>query len=666
MAKNKWSKHIRLERYNSLAEMVFESIKLKPDKICMRWFAEDGETIESITYSELKDLVRASGYGLYSLGFRKDDHVAICAETSQIWAWAELGCQAIGCMTTALYPQLKPKEMEYILQDSESIMLFVDNIEETDNLAKILSIEIPDIKYIVVLDDFDDKYKSDKIIAWKDFLERGRKLEKEKPELLDELISQINEDDLAGLIYTSGTTGVPKGVMLTHKNFLSVVVATHSCAITLEKGLKTDDAESITYMPYAHSYARAVEEYGLIYNTATINFVGGRTQERLQKAMRIFKPTIMVGVPYLYAKLYERIIDTVATYPEKLQNIFRKAIATGRRYYLNKIHSRKNPLGLRLKYWIFHKLVLSRIQKEMGGRLRLLVCSSAAISQDLLLFFWSCGFAIAEGYGLTEASPATHYSRTIWNSDYRPDCNKKIDIYTKIGTVGPVLAFSDFPYENMEDKLNEDGELLIRGPNIMKGYWKKPELTKLSLDEDGWLHTGDLAEKDEDGYIKIVGRAKIIIKLSTGKMISPAVVEGLVIPYSRVVAQMVLVGNEKKYLTAVIVPYQEALKKRAEELGIQYDSWNQLVHNQKVLEIIKEDIKSRTEEIADFTRPKRFIISGNELSEKEGFLTPTLKFKRRKLYADFKEYINKVYEIDSDFYIIEDRVGDFHDQSVIV
>jgi len=658
---------LRFVRYNNLAEMVFESLKLKPNQVAMRWFAEDGDTVNEVTYIELKDYIRAAAFGIYSLGFSKNDHVAICADTSPKWAWAELGAQCVGCVTTAVYPQLKPKEVQYILQDSESKMIFIDNHEETQNLDKILSIEkeIPNIKYIIVFDKFDDKYKSDKIISWDDFMERGRKLEKEKPNLLDELISKIKEGDLAGLIYTSGTTGIPKGVMLTHKNFLSNVMATHAVALTLEKGIKPWEGESITYMPYAHSYARTVEEYGLLFNSSTINYVGGRSQERLEKAMKTFRPTVMVGVPYLYQKLYERIFNTVTSYPERLQKIFHNAVATGRKYYLNKINGKKNSLGLRLKYWFYLKVVLSRIQKEMGGRLRLLVCSSAAVSEDLLLFFWSCGFGMAEGYGLTEAAPATHYSRTDFNSDFRPNFNKKIDIYTKIGTVGPVLAFPDFPYENMEHKLSEDGELLIKGPNIMQGYWKKPELTKLAIDEDGWLHTGDLAEIDEDGYVRIIGRAKIIIKLSTGKMISPAVVEGLIVPYSQVIAQITLVGSEKKYLTAVVVPYQDALKKKAEELGIEYSSWGELLHNKEVLQIIKEDAMNRTEEIAEFSRPKRFIVSGNEFSEKEGYLTPTLKFKRRKLVEDLKEAIEKVYEIDDEFYIIEDRVGDWHDQSVL-
>ncbi|MGQ4876658.1 MAG: AMP-dependent synthetase/ligase, partial [Promethearchaeia archaeon] len=592
------------------------------------------------------------------------DHISICAETSQIWAWADLGIQCLGAVTVAIYPSLKPKEILYILKDSESKALFVDNKE---NLEKFYAIEddVPQIQHVIVFEDIDNSLRKENVITWREFFDRGKQYEKEHPGLLEESISNINEEDLASLIYTSGTTGIPKGVMLTHKNFLSDIVLISAIGMTLNKGEKPWEGQSITYMPYAHSYARTVEEYGLIFNGSSINFVGGRSAERLQKAFKKFRPTIMVGVPYLFQKLYERIMDTVATMPPKIQKIFNNAIFVGKQYYLNKMNKRKNPLSLRMKYWFYKKLVLNRIKKELGGRLQLLVTAAAGISQELLLFFWSCGFNIAEGYGLTEAAPATHYSRTWHNSDFRPNFHKKIDIYEKIGTVGPPLEIIGNPYENIQQKLGPDGELLLKGPNIMKGYWKKPQLTKAAIDEDGWLHTGDLAEIDEDGYVKIIGRSKAIIKLSTGKMISPASVEGLIVPYSRLVAQIVLVGSEKKYLAAIVVPYQEPLKKYADEHGIQYKSWGDIIRNKEIQNLIKEDIMKFTEEIAEFSRPKRFAISSKNFSIEDGYLTPTLKFKRNKIYEDFKDVIDKLYEIDDEFLIIESRMTDFYDQSVI-
>ena len=218
----------------------------------------------------------------------------------------------------------------------------------------------------------------------------------------------------------------------------------------------------------------------------------------------------------------------------------------------------------------------------------------------------------------------------------------------------------------MEQKLGLDGELLIRGPNIIKGYWKKPKLTEAALDADGWLHTGDLAEIDDDGYVKIIGRSKAIIKLSTGKMISPALVENMIVPSSRIVAQIVFVGAEKKYLTAIVVPYQEPLKKYADDHGIKYDKWEDLIRNKEIQNVVKEDILSFIkDDVSDFSQPKRLAFSSKYFSEAEGFLTPTLKFKRNKVYEDFKDIIDKIYETDNEFLVIDRRMTDFYDMSVL-
>ncbi|MHA1147115.1 MAG: AMP-dependent synthetase/ligase [Promethearchaeota archaeon] len=668
--KTKWTKYLRTKRYQNLAEMIFDTIKHHGKRPVMRWFGEDDDTIESITYNELEDYIITAFHGLVSLGYRKGDHISICAKTSRFWAWADIGMQCLGVTSVAIYPSLKPKEVLYIVKDSESKGIFVDDQENLKKFYKIWN-EVPDVKYVIVFEKFDESLKRENVFSWEEFFEAGKKHRIDHPNLLKESISKVEEEDIATLIYTSGTTGVPKGVMLTQKNLLSDIVAVSAIAITLDKGQRPWDAQSITYMPYAHSFGRTVEEYGLIFNSSVINYVsqkkGQSLQEALAKAFQKFKPTLMVGVPYLYQKLYEKIVDTVATYPEKVQKIFNKAVATGKEYYTNILHQKKNPLGLRLKYAIFKKLVLGRIQKEMGGELLLMVTASAAISVDLLLFFWSCGFNIAEGYGLTEAAPATHYSRTLHNSDFRPNFHKKIDIYEKVGTVGPLLNFPGNPYGNMEQKLSPDGELLIRGPNIMKGYWKKSELTKAALDEEGWLHTGDLAKIDEDGYVKIIGRSKAIVKLYTGKMISPALIEGYIVPYSRIVAQIIFVGQEKKFLSAIVVPYQQPLKKYADEHSIPYNNFEDIIRNKEVHQIIKKDIMSFIEEdVAEFSQPKRFLISCKHFGEDEGFLTPTLKFKRNKIYADFANWIDMLYEQDEEFLIIEERICDFYDQSILM
>lgn len=647
--------------------MVLESIKHTPEEIAMRWFSNDKDSIHMLKYKELYDIIKSSFYGFLSIGLHKGDHIAICAETSQYWAWADLGIQCLGGVSVAIYPQLKPKEILYVLQDSESVALVVDTRE---NLGKFYEIQnkVPKIAHIIVFDKLNSDLKKENLIRFEELLERGEQYEKGRHHLFQDSINAIHEDDLASLIYTSGTTGLPKGVMLTHKNFLSDIVVVSAIALTLERNKKPWGEGSITYMPYAHSYGRTVEEYGLIFSSSTINYVGGRTQDQLQKAFQKFKPTIMVGVPYLYQKIYERIINTVAKMGPRVEKVFNNAVSVGKQFYKNKIEGKPNSLGLRVKYWFYKHLILKRIKKEMGGQLELLATASASISEELLLFFWACDFNIAEGYGLTEAAPATHYSRTIDNSDFRPNFNKKIEIYEKVGTVGPLMEIPANlnPYPNMKQKLSEEGELLLKGPNIMKGYWKKPELTQASIDKEGWLHTGDLAEIDKDGYVKIIGRSKAIIKLSTGKLVSPALVEGLIIPYSKLLAQVILTGQEQKYLTAIIVPYQEPLRKYAKKHNIAFKSLEDLVTNNKIQDLLKNEIKKYTKDVAEFSRPKRFAISCNYFSEEGGFITPTLKFKRNKVYKEFSETIEKLYEIDREFFIMEDRLTNFYDMSVII
>ncbi|MGV9173150.1 MAG: AMP-dependent synthetase/ligase [Promethearchaeia archaeon] len=682
---NKWNKYLSLERYENLPKMVFDTIKRHSDKLAMRWFADGGEYVQKLTYAQLGYQIIDVFYGLRQLEYGKEDHVAICSETSQLWAFADLGIQSLGGVSVAIYPSLTPNEIQYILKDSGTRLIFVDTKE---NLEKVVSIwnEIIQLKDIIIMDEIDAEIKRevisnnspseiiplngsqkiDHIYSWSEFLHPAiRTSVDEKTDLLNQSVKDINEEDLASLIYTSGTTGIPKGVMLTHKNFLSDIVASSAVASTLERDEKPWEEDTITYLPYAHSFGRTVEEYSMIYNGSCINYVGGRSQELLQKAFEQFRPTIMIGVPYVFQKLYETIMNTVDDMSEKIQSIFHKAVNAGKEYYTNKIEGKRNPLALRIKYWVLKKLVLGKIQKKLGGRLKIMLSGSASISPSLMLFFLSCGFNMLEGYGLTESAPVTHVLRNEENSDFRPNFNKKIPLYEKLGSIGPPIEIPNNPYENVQQKLTEEGELLIKGPMVMKGYWKKPKLTANAIDEEGWLHTGDLAEIDEDGYVKIKGRLKAIVKLSTGKMISPAAVEGMIVPYSNIVAQIILVGSEKKYLTAIVVPYQEPLKEYAKEHNISYDSWEDLIRNPNIQKLIKEDIEKYTEQVSHYSIPKRFAISCEAFGEEDGYLTPTLKFKRNKIYEDFKDIIDKLYEIDEEFLIIEDRITDFYDMSML-
>ena len=305
--------------------------------------------------------------------------------------------------------------------------------------------------------------------------------------------------------------------------------------------------------------------------------------------------------------------------------------------------------------------------KNFGGRLKLMVSGSAAISPELMVFFNMFKFNLIEGYGLTETSPVTHMLRTSHNSNYHPKINKSIDEYTQLGSIGPTIDIEDNPYEPVEQKLTPEGELLIRGPMVMKGYWQKPKLTEAALDKDGWLYTGDLAEIDENGYVRIKGRAKVVVKLQTGKMISPAAVENLIVPASRKIAQIILLGDDtRKYLTCIVCPYWEPLKKVADDKRLDYTDFGDIVKHSEIQEIIKNEVYDLLEEVSDYMTPKKFLISCKDFRAEEEYLTPTYKFKRNKICEDLKDWIDKLYADTADCIVIEDRITDFYDQSLII
>lgn len=666
MAKNPYNKYFTIEKYNNLAEMALGTIKKHKKKKAIQWFAEDGKTVKSITYGDLGELMQQVFGGLRTLGYAKSDHIALCSETRAEWVYVDLGMQSLGVVNVAIYPSLKPREMLYILNDSEAQAIFVDTQE---NLEKILAIqdELDHLKHIIIFEDYDDSLKQDNIMLLEDLLIKGKVYFPDDPKEFKHTVNNIDEEHLASLIYTSGTTGVPKGVMLTHKNFLSDAYLAISVTATLRKNEKPWEMDMLSLLPYAHSLGRCVNEYCAVYIGATIDIVSELDPEQIRTALEVFKPSIIVGIPYLFQKIYNIVLETVEEMPPLIQNVYKKTEALGREYASYKIKGEKPPFGLRFKFTILGNAVRKVLMKHFGGNLKLMISGSAAIAPELMVFFNMFKFNLIEGYGLTESAPVTHMLRSEHNSDYHPEQTEPVDEFTQLGKIGPTIDIKDNPYEPVEQKLTPEGELLIRGPMIMKGYWKKPQLTKVALDDEGWLHTGDIAEIDELGYAKIVGRAKVIIKLATGKMISPAAVENLIVPASRKVAQIILVGDDtRKYLTAIVVPYQKPFREYAEEKGINYNSWKDLLYHPEIQKEIKREVDDFCAEVSGYSTPKKFLISSAAFTAKENYITPTYKFKRAKIYEDLKKYIDQLYESDDLFLVIDERVTDFYDQSLII
>ena len=656
-----------MKKYNSIAEMVLDTIEMHENRICMRWW-DDATCTKSSSrdYGQLRTIMQKCFGGLKSLGFQAGDHLAICAGTRPSWVYADLGIQALGASTTALYPSLKPKEMLYILKDSESKMIF---LEGDKNLAKILEIwdELPDLRTVIIFDTITISTDS-RIISLADVLSRGEEFLSENPTSFIDSVNNIKPDTLSSIIYTSGTTGVPKGVMLTNNNFLSMAYMSISVIATMLGGNeKPWEMDFLTILPMSHSFGRGCDEYCVLYAGASMNFAGGFNPFSVKRSFEEFHPSILLSVPYFFQKIQNMVFDEVAALSPTIQKIFQKAVANGHLYITNLVEGKKNPFKVKFLHATLDNLIGKVVKKKLGGKIIGLISGSAKISTDLLIFFNALGINLTQGYGLTETSPVTHLGRTKFNSRFRPEFNDKIPFYEKIHTIGPPINVINCPYGEVQQKLSESGELLLKGPQIMPEYWRKPEMTKRAIDEEGWFHTGDLCKIDEDGYVTITGRAKLVIKLLTAKMISPAAIESLIVPTSKKIAQFLLAGDDtRKYLTCLVVPFQKPMQKYAEEHGIAYKTWKDLITHPEILQLIKQEILDLTKDVSEYARPKKFAISSAALTAEDEFITPSFKYKREKIFTKLKEAFDTLYAGKEEFLVIEERMTDFYDQSLII
>ncbi|HME55430.1 MAG TPA: long-chain fatty acid--CoA ligase [Candidatus Lokiarchaeia archaeon] len=625
----------------------------------------------SLSYKEVYDLASMIAAGLASLGIEKGDRVAICSETRAEWVYTDLAIVGTGVITVTIYPSLVPAQVQYIMEDSGSRILFVD---DKMNLQKALAQweKLPELEHVVVFDKITDKDiielggTENKVhpLAW--IIGKGKEFLVTRPDFYKERIKQVGEEDVASIIYTSGTTGVPKGVMLTHRNFCSDTVMESEIIKSVDPKFKPYEQKSLTFMPLSHSFCRTAEEFLCLNNGACLGLAGGRSPAIIETGFKVFHPTLMAGIPYVYEKIYHTIFNKIKTqYPPAMQKLFYKALEFGKKYNKAIADGKAIPLSWRIHHSIDSKLIYKRVQGELGGRLIAFVSGSARLPPEICETFWALGIRILDGYGLTESTPVTHVMRTWENSNFRPNWPPKKHIHpmAKLGSVGPAFEFPGNPYPDVEAKIAEDGEVLIRGPNVMKGYWNKPEETVDAIDQDGWLHTGDLGRIDEDGYLFITGRKKLIIKLMTGKMVAPALVEDKLV-MSPLILQVLLVGQEQKYVTAFIVPNQKEVKALADEKGISYQSYQDLLQNEQILQAIKDAILEQSRDISDYETVKKFAVFGKEFNEEDGYLTPTLKIKRDRVLTDFQHVVDQLYATDKDWVIVDESLVDFHDMTI--
>jgi long-chain acyl-CoA synthetase len=562
-----------------------------------------------ISSGEFRAAVEELSMGLRGLGLGRGDRVAILSENRPEWAYADLAALTAGAVDAPIYSTLTPAQVLYILDDSEARVAFVSSAAQAQKVAQVRP-RAKHLQHVIRMDaaEIPDTLSLEEVRA------NGREALSKDGAAVRARAAEVRPEDLATLIYTSGTTGDPKGVMLLHSNIVSNVEAARSAFQEMGEA-----DVCLSFLPLCHVFERMAGYYLMLRVGATIAYA--ESVERVPDNMQEVRPTLMCSVPRLYEKMYARVNERVASDPPARQKIFRWALRVGAEAFRHRVE--KTPPGalLRLKFALADKLVFSKIKQRTGGRLRLFVSGGAPLAREIAEFFGAAGLLIVEGYGLTETSPVITVNRP---DDLRP------------GSVGK-------PLEGVEVKIAGDGEILTRGPHVMKGYFKKPEATAEAIDRDGWFHTGDVGFLDPQGFLVITDRKKDIIVTSGGKNIAPQPIENL-IKTSRFVGEVVMVGNKRNFPAALVVPNFENLEKWAREKGIAFKDRQDLIARPEVVSHYDRTLAELTRELAQFEKIKKTTLLPTEFSLEAGELTPTLKVKRRFVEQKYKDVIDRMYE----------------------
>ncbi|TCD48355.1 long-chain fatty acid--CoA ligase [Chlorobium sp. N1] len=561
---------------------------------------------EPISYDDFHEDVRSFSAYLKENGIGAGDRVAILSENRPGWYLADMAVLDLGAIDVPLYPSLPPNQIEYILKDAGVRGIVVSNMLQ---LGKVLSIwqNLPELSLVVVMNRLEEAI--DDVVDLNHAKALGRKLLEHKPLMLEG--ARVDPDDVATIIYTSGTTGLPKGVMLTHRNLSENVKSAASI-------IRIDESDcSLSFLPLSHAYERTGGYYLLFACGAAIYLA--ESIETVSLNISEARPTIIFTVPRLFDRIRTNMLKQVSTESPAKQKIFNWAVSTGEKYHRSiEKKGGASPL-LSLQHGLAGKLVYEKIRKRFGGRLRYFVSGGAALPQKTGEFFQAIGITILEGFGLTETSPITNVNRP-----------EKV----KFGSVGPTVA-------KVEMKIAGDGEILFRGPNIMKGYWQDPESTAEVI-KDGWFHSGDIGEIDSDGYLRITDRKKHIIVTSGGKNIAPMPIENL-IAESPFVDQVMVVGEKRPFLIALIVPDFSKLQEFAASEGIASGTDAELTMHKDVVQIYEKLMRSISRKLATHEKVRRFLLVKEPFTIENGLMTPTLKVKRKTILERYEKEIDAIY-----------------------
>ncbi|OJF13281.1 AMP-dependent synthetase/ligase [Couchioplanes caeruleus] len=594
--------------YRSIPDMFLQRVRATPNGRAFAAPTADDSGMTWLTWSEVGERAKAIAAGLVGLGIGLEDRVAILSNTRLEWALVDLGINCSGGATTTVYPTTEPEDAAYIIADSDSKVLVAENPQQAMKIAGATT----SVTHVVLIDGVADASAQPPQLTLAELEERGRAALAETPDLIERITENVGPDNLATLIYTSGTTGRPKGVQLLHGGWTWEGVA--------QAGLGLFESSDLQYLwlPLSHSFGKTLL-CGILH-VGVPTYIDGRV-EKLVDMLAVVKPTLMCAAPRIFEKVYNKTVTTAMSAGGLKAKIFTWAVATGKRKVALEVTGKPVPGLLKAQYAVAEKLVFSKLQERLGGRLRVLVSGSAPLSRDIAEFFAAANLPISEGYGLTESSAGNFV-------------NRRDEL--RIGSVGRALG-------DLEVSIDADGEILLRGKPVMRGYHNLPQETADAFTEDGFFRTGDIGELDADGFLRITDRKKDLVKTSGGKYIAPSAIEGMfkaVCPYT---SQVVVVGQARNFVTMLISLDEDAIASWAAGGPLAGKPYAEIVAAPETEKLIADFIAELNGKLNRWETIKKFSILPRDLSIEHGEITPSMKIKRRSVESNFAEQIDKMY-----------------------
>jgi long-chain acyl-CoA synthetase len=596
------------EQHRSVAELFLDQVSRNPDGEAFSFPTADG--VERLTWAETEKRVTTLAAGLIDLGVQPEDRVAILASTRIEWILADTAIMCAGAATTTVYPTTEAAEAAYIVADSGSVVAFAEDARQVAKL-RAQSGDVPAVRTIVVFDDADLGSDEPDLITLAELERRGDERLAADSDVVTRTVKAIEPEHLATLIYTSGTTGKPKGVRLVHANWVWEAAAQADSTL-----LEPDDTQYI-WLPLAHSFGKT-----LLCGQFAVGFtsyVDGRLDKLVDNLVSV-RPTVMAGAPRIFEKVYNRVVSTAKEAGGAKWRIFSWAFDVGRKVVALREEGKEPSGWLAVQNAIADRLVFTKIRERFGGRIRGMVSGAAPLSKEIAVFFHAAGLPILEGYGLTETSAGAFVNRP---NRYR------------LGTVG-------LPLGDIKARIAEDGEILLHGDGVMRGYHNLPEATAEAIDNDGWFHTGDIGEIDSDGFLKITDRKKDLVKTSGGKYIAPSYIEGqfkALCPY----ASQALV-HVRNYCTLLVTLDPDAIMAWADTHNLGGASYGELVEHEKVAALVQESVDALNANLNRWETIKKVAILPRDLTVDEGELTPSLKVRRAVVERHFSDQLDGMYE----------------------